>query len=611
MSGAAGYSYVFGRYRLSIIGEEIKVYSDDHPQQLNPQLARALRKLIENHGQFVKKEDLLKYIRVADDADDSTLPKIIRELRLFLNDFSEEGRLIKTERGRGYSFAGKVEMPPGEISAKDSRQPRPSVEVEAERQQHTADNQVGGQSGDAAARPEQPRTAVAHEGMDTFEQWLTSPGKLITLIFIGCVMLTMALSLTGILKAWPYTNLSASIAQTIVLFVALLYPLRGPKRFKKEGVRLHEDIKALGYDDPDEWNDASALAESALGRYKIYWRGILFTWFLLYSCLTITGLPDLNWNCQRDVSRFCVGSLKDPTDLLVQLQDEQNPRSKYLREQFSPEMQRSLKTYDRSVPPSKSLQLALVDELNQRLNDCYLSDDQRFDGVALPEGTRNSIGKKPQGQALVNFNRSLLEAAYSISTQDISARRFSFALSILTTLFNNCSSLMIILCFNVLNKPTEIKEGKPSISDTSLSVGAAAVLGFTLIEVLLVMIPTHIENYNILKWSGWASGIAGGIAMALYVGRLQSKFLGPRAWLLIALYSYTAIQSLFVFLEEHQVAAVLLIDVALFLKCLLFLYMAWLFQSGRLLFYFMLVRLAYKEVNRKWEVFPKVLDEKS
>ncbi len=103
--------------------------------------------------------------------------------------------------------------------------------------------------------------------------------------------------------------------------------------------------------------------------------------------------------------------------------------------------------------------------------------------------------------------------------------------------------------------------------------------------------------------------------MALYVGRLQSKFLGPSPGIVMALYSYTAIQSLFIFLvgvpEGKQIfdkqtitlIAVLLINIALLLKCLLYLYMTRLFQSGDLLFYFLKVRQTFLNVDEERLLF--------
>jgi hypothetical protein len=71
------------------------------------------------------------------------------------------------------------------------------------------------------------------------------------------------------------------------------------------------------------------------------------------------------------------------------------------------------------------------------------------------------------------------------------------------------------------------------------------------------------------------------------------------------------IQSLFVFLEERQEAAVALMDFALIMKCLLFLYMAWLFKSGRLLFYLVRVRRTYEAVDDEFGIFRKIIVEET
>ena len=96
--------------------------------------------------------------------------------------------------------------------------------------------------------------------------------------------------------------------------------------------------------------------------------------------------------------------------------------------------------------------------------------------------------------------------------------------------------------------------------------------------------------------------------MALLVGRLQSKFLGPRLWLLIALCSYTAIQPLFLYLEKNDIWAVVLIDFALILKCLLYLYTRGYFNRGIFCFYFARVRRIYRTVPEQRKAFRMLLD---
>lgn len=190
---------------------------------------------------------------------------------------------------------------------------------------------------------------------------------------------------------------------------------------------------------------------------------------------------------------------------------------------------------------------------------------------------------------------------------------------ILTTSFNNLSTAMFVLCYNILNQPVEIKKGKRKIDDTQWVVWSMVlVVVFALVEIVpWNFFPAEIDMERLLYACSLVSGIVGAIGMALYMGRLQSKFLGPSPGLVIALYSYTAIQPLFIFIvnvpKSKQVfdaaavtvIAVALVNVALILKCMLFLYVVLLVKSGRLLFYFVKVRRTYLNVDTEWQEFRK------
>jgi DNA-binding winged helix-turn-helix (wHTH) protein len=180
-------------------------------------------------------------------------------------------------------------------------------------------------------------------------------------------------------------------------------------------------------------------------------------------------------------------------------------------------------------------------------------------------------------------------------------------LSLFNTLLNNWNTAMLFLCFYILNKQMKDESAKRNLVDTPF-IGVAFFLMIVLTTVFEFMSVANISKSFIPKGASLASGIAGAIAMALLVGRLQSKFLGPRLWLLIALYSYTAIQPLFLYLEKNDIWAVALINFALLLKCLLYLYTAWLFQSGDLLFYFARVRRIYRTVPQQRTAFRMLLD---
>jgi DNA-binding winged helix-turn-helix (wHTH) protein len=200
-----------------------------------------------------------------------------------------------------------------------------------------------------------------------------------------------------------------------------------------------------------------------------------------------------------------------------------------------------------------------------------------------------------------------LDVSTLIANADVEIQLLGIRLSLFNTLLNNWNTGMLFLCFYVLNKQMKDESERRNFADTPF-IGFAFFLLIVLTTVFEFMSVANISKSFIPKGASLASGIAGAIAMALLVGRLQSKFLGPRLWLLIVLYSYTAIQPLFLYLEKNDIWAVVLIDFALILKCLLYLYTAWLFQSGDLLFYFARVRRIYRTVPEQRKAFRALLD---
>jgi DNA-binding winged helix-turn-helix (wHTH) protein len=191
-------------------------------------------------------------------------------------------------------------------------------------------------------------------------------------------------------------------------------------------------------------------------------------------------------------------------------------------------------------------------------------------------------------------------------------------LSISSTVFNNFNSLAIALCFLVLNLPTVFREEEPETSLNRLAGrmifwGLLAIAAIALAEAVLIYYPRLAkDDYVWFEWMTrtnvvWAtnllSGVVGSITLALFVGRIQSKFLGASTWLPLAFYLYVAIQSLYVTLLEGAAWGAAIIEAALILKCLLYLYVAWLFKSGRLLYYLVRVKTIYVRVNIEWQDF--------
>lgn len=189
-----------------------------------------------------------------------------------------------------------------------------------------------------------------------------------------------------------------------------------------------------------------------------------------------------------------------------------------------------------------------------------------------------------------------------------------YALNIL----NNCNSLALALCFVVLDHPTFAVDPEQRTSlQTALRkvtvVGVITIILFSATVWLLRWIPFSPRAdfaVNVFETADVVSGLIGGVVLALLVGRTQSKFLSRSIGLPLALYLYVVIQSLFVMINLKFVGGGAIIVIALALKSLLCLYVAWLYKSGRFLFYLLRVKNAYLRTNPDWTDFLRTLQRK-
>jgi hypothetical protein len=95
--------------------------------------------------------------------------------------------------------------------------------------------------------------------------------------------------------------------------------------------------------------------------------------------------------------------------------------------------------------------------------------------------------------------------------------------------------------------------------------------------------------------------LAAGIATALLIGRLDSKFIGLPAWVMTSLYGYAVVQAGWPAFPKNDAARAVLLNLAFPLKCLFFLVMSWLYQSGVFAFYIDRIGLLYDEVaGERW-----------
>src|SRR5215831_11481510 len=92
----------FDRYSLDLANE--RLLHDGDVVALTPKAFAVLRCLVEDAGQLVRKDDLLRSVWRDTHVSDGVLRVVILEIRRALDDDSDEPRFIETVPRRGYRF---------------------------------------------------------------------------------------------------------------------------------------------------------------------------------------------------------------------------------------------------------------------------------------------------------------------------------------------------------------------------------------------------------------------------------------------------------------------------------------------------------------------------
>lgn len=311
-------------------------------------------------------------------------------------------------------------------------------------------------------------------------------------------------------------------AQAFIVLIALCIPLKDPTWIDEEDSdewtndkteALREVMKASGYENnPSGWEKAKKEADSASDKYQSVWKGLWFSWFILYLILACKNYPGVYLDFQLGQPDF---------------------------DQF------------------------------QRM---YFFD-------------------------------------------------------IASDLFHNVAIIMILFCYFVLSEPSNADNKKKYRERRSNYYGwIAIVVVFTVLEVIVVGSEAHIldENYyttnfttikgsylKVTETFKLISGISAATAMALYFSRLNSRFLKTQVVLLALFYLYAAIQPSYPKLSTQDSMTIAIFIAVLVLKCLWFVYVALLIESGRLQFYFVRVRSLNRDVAKEFRNFKKLLDQAS
>lgn len=164
---------------------------------------------------------------------------------------------------------------------------------------------------------------------------------------------------------------------------------------------------------------------------------------------------------------------------------------------------------------------------------------------------------------------------------------------VVLNLFQNGATVLLLLCYEVVARPT-IEEDltRRRLLPTEAWLAFALLVSLLEAGTVLFGIP-----WSTQQWFGWLSGFAQGTALALLVGRMDSKYVEPPTVVIALLYLYAAIQGAWPVFQYHYELMLILTFVALVLKCLLFLFVSWLFDSRILLFYLSRMRALDAEVR--------------
>ena len=168
-------------------------------------------------------------------------------------------------------------------------------------------------------------------------------------------------------------------------------------------------------------------------------------------------------------------------------------------------------------------------------------------------------------------------------------------------LVQNGATVMLFLAYETVARPT--------IETDLTRKQFLPVEGWLTLAILLPLLEAAIVGgglpWSYQIWFGWISGFAQGTALALLVGRLDSKYIDSPTLVIALLYVYAAIQGAWPAVQSNYGLLLALTFVALVLKCLLFLFVAWLFESRVVLYYLERVRVLDQEMHLERTEFLK------
>jgi hypothetical protein len=193
---------------------------------------------------------------------------------------------------------------------------------------------------------------------------------------------------------------------------------------------------------------------------------------------------------------------------------------------------------------------------------------------------------------------------------------YKHVLVIFVTFSNNCVALAFLFCYFTLDQPdVSSGQGKQNGKEKYWALWVATLIVLTVVEAVCMALawrnnqPNSFTPEDVSKVFMYISGVGTSVAMGFFIIRLARKELACPIWVLALLIIYMAIQPLFpVFSTGNPWGTIIIANIALLLKVLLCLYMMFLFEHGRLLFYFVRIRRLSDRLNAQMKHFTTILE---
>lgn len=170
--------------------------------------------------------------------------------------------------------------------------------------------------------------------------------------------------------------------------------------------------------------------------------------------------------------------------------------------------------------------------------------------------------------------------------------------SALEVFLNNFGGVCLFMCFLLLQQPINMVEQKMRISEQRNQLHEhffPLIMLILLVSILHLGAMFYFPNWqdgtqeDILAQANYwnklfktLSGIINCIAIALFIGRLDSKFIHIRSWLITILYIYAAVQPLYAFFGDDELIKCIVLYAVLFSKVHFFLIVSFAIKTHRL-----------------------------